>query len=47
MHRIRTLTILAASLAALITLLPDTAQAKRKSPLEEDERKAKLLGAQD
>jgi len=34
MHRIRTLTILAASLAALITLLPDTAQAKRKSPLE-------------
>lgn len=34
MHRIRTLTILAASLAAVITLLPDTAQAKRKSPLE-------------
>lgn len=34
MHRIRTLTILAASLAALITLIPDTAQAKRKSPLE-------------
>jgi outer membrane beta-barrel protein len=34
MHRIRTLPILAASLAALISLLPDTAQAKRKSPLE-------------
>lgn len=33
MHRIRSLTVLAASLVA-ITLLPDTAQAKRKSPLE-------------
>jgi hypothetical protein len=33
MHRIRTLTVLAATLAA-VTLLPDTAQAKRKSPLE-------------
>ena len=34
MHRIRTLTVLAATLAAVVTLLPDTAQAKRKSPLE-------------
>ena len=33
MHRIRTLTVLAATLAAVM-LLPDTAQAKRKSPLE-------------
>lgn len=33
MHRIRTLTVMAATLAA-VTLLPDTAQAKRKSPLE-------------
>ncbi len=34
MHRIRTLTVMAATLAAAVTLLPDTAQAKRKSPLE-------------
>lgn len=33
MHRIRSLTVLAATLVA-VTLLPDTAQAKRKSPLE-------------
>src|SRR5262245_41466829 len=33
MQRIRSLTVLAATLAA-VTLLPDTAQAKRKSPLE-------------
>ena len=33
MHRIRTLTVMAATLAA-VTLLPDTAEAKRKSPLE-------------
>ncbi|MBL8975583.1 MAG: hypothetical protein JNK56_33590 [Myxococcales bacterium] len=33
MHRIRTLTVLAATLAA-VTLLPDAAHAKRKSPLE-------------
>src|SRR5688572_10058250 len=33
MHRIRTLTVMAATLAA-VTLLPDTALAKRKSPLE-------------
>ncbi len=33
MHRIRTLTVMAASLAA-VSLLPETAQAKRKSPLE-------------
>jgi outer membrane beta-barrel protein len=33
MHRIRTLTVMAATLAA-VTLLPDLAQAKRKSPLE-------------
>lgn len=33
MHRIRTLTVMAATLAAVM-LLPDTAQAKRKSPLE-------------
>ena len=33
MHRIRTLTVLAATLAAVM-LLPETAQAKRKSPLE-------------
>ena len=33
MHRIRSLTVLAASLVA-VTLLPDTAHAKRKSPLE-------------
>lgn len=33
MQRIRSLTVLAATLAA-VTLLPDTAEAKRKSPLE-------------
>ena len=33
MHRIRTLTVMAATLAAVM-LLPDSAQAKRKSPLE-------------
>lgn len=33
MHRIRSLTVLAATLVA-VTLLPDTALAKRKSPLE-------------
>jgi outer membrane beta-barrel protein len=33
MHRIRTLTVMAATLAAVL-LLPDLAQAKRKSPLE-------------
>ena len=34
MHRIRKFTVMAATLAAAVTLLPDTAQAKRKSPLE-------------
>jgi outer membrane beta-barrel protein len=34
MHRIRTLTVMAATLAAAVSLLPDTAHAKRKSPLE-------------
>lgn len=33
MHRIRSLTVLAATLVA-VTLLPETAEAKRKSPLE-------------
>ena len=34
MQRIRKLTVLAAATLAAVTLLPDTAQAKRKSPLE-------------